>query len=103
MGRGEWGNVAEAVPRRRGGRLEVGETPHRQDPPVGGKKRRGRGKSVGGFLPGPVHWAIALLDPGCDPVALFLFFCSGFFFLFSALVSLFFEVQKYFGNKLLNW
>jgi hypothetical protein len=63
------------------------------------KKRKGCGGSWAGLLDWWPCWAPGVAQMECC----MFFFCSEFFFPFSALVYLLFEVQKYFGNTLLNW
>jgi hypothetical protein len=67
------------------------------------REREEKKKRLRGFL-GRSVGLVALLGSGRGPNGvLHVFFCSEFFFPFSALVYLLFEVQKYFGNTLLNW
>jgi hypothetical protein len=65
------------------------------------KKEKGRRGGCGGLLGLVLGWpsrvgsrAAALLDPRCGLVALFLFFCSDFFFYFSVFIFVLFEISK---------
>jgi hypothetical protein len=103
-GRGGERGCARRFQKRRE-QLEVEEEYDGWGPPVSTKRKKkekeeregccGLGRSVG---------LVALRGSGRGPNGvLHVFFCSEFFFPFSALVYLLFEVQKYFGNTLLNW